>query len=80
MPTGEYEDMKCDLVRPFPFLTHTVCCCQLIRSIGYKTVAVDRAVPCDPVTGTVPNIAGRVLDSECVRAGGGGGGEQGNEQ
>jgi hypothetical protein len=47
VPTGEFEDMKCDLV---------------IRSIGYKTVIVDRDVPCGPVTGVVPNVAGRVLD------------------
>ncbi|CAI8055103.1 NADPH:adrenodoxin oxidoreductase, mitochondrial [Geodia barretti] len=47
VPTGEFEDMECDLA---------------IRSIGYKTVRVGRDVPCDPVTGIVPNVAGRVLD------------------
>ena len=47
-------------------VTMTTTCCQVIRSIGYKTVIVDRDVPCGPVTGVVPNVAGRVLDSECV--------------
>lgn len=38
----------------------------MIRSIGYKTVEVDSDVPYDPATGTIPNIAGRVLDRELV--------------
>ena len=38
----------------------------MIRSIGYKTVEVDSDVPYDPATGTIPNIAGRVVDRELV--------------
>jgi adrenodoxin-NADP+ reductase len=47
VPTGEFENMKCDLV---------------LRSIGYKTIPVDKDVLLEPRTGVIPNVAGRVID------------------
>lgn len=37
---------------------------QVVRSIGYKTVPLDKDIPLDPMTGIIPNIAGRVTDSK----------------
>ncbi len=47
-PTGERETLDCGLV---------------LRSIGYKGVAIPE-VPFDDARGVVPNVAGRVLDGE----------------
>ena len=47
-PTGERETLECGLV---------------LRSIGYKGIAIPE-VPFDERRGTVPNVAGRVVDGE----------------
>ncbi len=47
-PTGERESMDCGLV---------------LRSIGYKGIAIPE-VPFDERRGTIPNVAGRVVDGE----------------
>jgi ferredoxin--NADP+ reductase len=47
-PTGERETLECGLV---------------LRSIGYKGIAIPE-VPFDERRGTIPNVAGRVLDGE----------------
>jgi ferredoxin/flavodoxin---NADP+ reductase len=47
-PTGERETLECGL---------------LLRSIGYKGIAIPE-VPFDERRGTVPNVAGRVVDGE----------------
>src|SRR3954453_18318413 len=47
-PTGERETLGCGLV---------------LRSIGYKGIAIPE-VPFDERRGTIPNVAGRVLDGE----------------
>jgi ferredoxin/flavodoxin---NADP+ reductase len=47
-PTGERESIGCGLV---------------LRSIGYKGIAIPE-VPFDESRGTIPNVAGRVLDGE----------------
>ncbi len=47
-PTGERETMDCGLV---------------LRSIGYKGIAIPE-VPFDERRGTIPNVAGRVIDGE----------------
>ena len=47
-PTGERETMECGLV---------------LRSIGYKGIAIPE-VPFDERRGTIPNVAGRVVDGE----------------
>ena len=39
-------------------------CLQVLRSIGYKTLPVDRDVPFDPKKGIIPNLSGKVLQSE----------------
>ena len=41
-----------------------LCYSQVLRSIGYKTIQIDRDIPFDSVTGTIPNIAGRIIDSK----------------
>ena len=41
-----------------------VCVAQVLRSIGYKTIPVDKDVLLEPRTGVIPNVAGRVIDSE----------------
>ena len=55
--TGEHEVLDCGLV---------------LRSIGYQSVRVDKAIPFDERRGVVPNVNGRVLkepDSECLETG-----------
>ena len=47
-PTGERETLECGLV---------------LRSIGYKGIAIPE-VPFDERRGTIPNVAGRVVDGE----------------
>ena len=47
-PTGERETIECGLV---------------LRSIGYKGIAIPE-VPFDERRGTIPNVAGRVVDGE----------------
>jgi ferredoxin--NADP+ reductase len=47
-PTGERETLECGLV---------------LRSIGYKGIAIPE-VPFDERRGTIPNVAGRVIDGE----------------
>jgi ferredoxin/flavodoxin---NADP+ reductase len=47
-PTGERETLECGLV---------------LRSIGYKGIAIPE-VPFDDRRGTIPNVAGRVVDGE----------------
>jgi ferredoxin--NADP+ reductase len=47
-PTGEREEIACGLV---------------LRSIGYKGIAIPE-VPFDERRGTIPNVAGRVVDNE----------------
>jgi ferredoxin--NADP+ reductase len=47
-PTGERETLACGLV---------------LRSIGYKGIAIPE-VPFDERRGTIPNVAGRVVDGE----------------
>ena len=39
-------------------------CLQVLRSIGYKTLPVDGDVPFDPKKGIIPNLSGKVLQSE----------------
>ena len=47
-PTGERDTLDCGLV---------------LRSIGYKGIAIPE-VPFDERRGTIPNVAGRVVDGE----------------
>jgi ferredoxin/flavodoxin---NADP+ reductase len=47
-PTGERETLECGLV---------------LRSIGYRGIAIPE-VPFDESRGTIPNVAGRVVDGE----------------
>ena len=47
-PTGERETLDCGLV---------------LRSIGYKGIAIPE-VPFDESRGTIPNVAGRIVDGE----------------
>ena len=47
-PTGERETLECGLV---------------LRSIGYKGIAIPE-VPFDERRGTIPNVAGRIVDGE----------------
>ena len=47
-PTGERDTLECGLV---------------LRSIGYKGIAIPE-VPFDERRGTIPNVAGRVVDGE----------------
>ncbi len=47
-PTGERETLECGLV---------------LRSIGYKGIGIPE-VPFDESRGTIPNVAGRVVDGE----------------
>jgi ferredoxin/flavodoxin---NADP+ reductase len=51
--TGRYEDIEAQLV---------------LRSVGYRGVPLD-GLPFDPATGTVPNLAGRVLREGIVAPG-----------
>ena len=41
-------------------------CLQVLRSIGYKTLPVDKDVPFDPKKGIIPNLSGKVLQSELI--------------
>ena len=41
---------------------------QVLRSIGYKTVPLDNDVPFEPKMGIIPNIAGKVIDSELTKS------------
>ena len=40
---------------------------QVLRSIGYKTIPVDKDIPLDAGSGIIPNVAGRVIDSKSSR-------------
>ncbi|KAL9648114.1 hypothetical protein ABK040_007479 [Willaertia magna] len=46
--TGQFEEIKCDLV---------------FKSIGYKSISVDKSIPFDNKRGVVVNSLGRVKDS-----------------
>ena len=37
---------------------------QVLRSIGYKTIPLDKDIPLDAGSGIIPNAAGRVIDSK----------------
>ena len=41
---------------------------QALRSIGYRTLPVEDGVPYDAKLGIVPNISGRVIESELVHS------------
>ena len=41
-----------------------IVCLQVLRSIGYKTLPVDKDIPFDPKKGIIPNLSGKVLQSK----------------
>ena len=51
------------------FYSLTLFCCppnKVLRSIGYKTLPLDKDVPFDPRLGIIPNEGGRVVDGELM--------------